>query len=58
MPFLIIFVLAMISTGGNLIHSILIGIIGGFLLGVVWIFVQMILRVASMGLGDTDHWRR
>jgi hypothetical protein len=29
MPFLIIFVLAMISTGGNLIHSILIGIIGG-----------------------------
>jgi hypothetical protein len=56
MPFLIVFMLALISTGGNIIHSILIGIIGGFLLGLLCFVVQFILRVASMGLPNRDHW--
>jgi uncharacterized membrane protein YccF (DUF307 family) len=58
MPFLIIFVIAMIASGGNVMYSIIYGIIGGFLLGVAWIFLQFILRVASIGLPDTDHRRR
>lgn len=54
MPFLPAFIIALIVTGGDLFPSIILGIIGGFLLGVAWIFIRLVLGVTSMGLPDHD----
>jgi hypothetical protein len=47
MPFLAFFILMLFITGGDLLMSIIFGIVLGFLAGLVWLLARVILGGAS-----------